>query len=236
MDERSYRNIFASRVFRDVADQDYIAARTLFRNDCYDEFLIFSQQCIEKYLKGILLYNNIPNKSMHSLLKLIEKCETIDHVKINPRSKKFIDQIDGYDHLRYAIYVFGAFSAEREYLIELDYAVMDIRRYCSSDLQLTCALANLSEDDLIKYTKQGAFNFGLLKDIQNSGDRKYAVLHPNLVWKNLFFSKNHRKFEFASGWWGKGSGLSPDSIRKSYDAVKDYVYLPKIVHQYFNAN
>jgi len=44
---------------------------------------------------------------------------------VSERTKNFIDIIDGFDGLRYGIYVFGAFCAKREYITDLDYVVMD---------------------------------------------------------------------------------------------------------------
>lgn len=35
-EDNLYRTIFATRVFRDVADMDYISARTLYKNDCLE--------------------------------------------------------------------------------------------------------------------------------------------------------------------------------------------------------
>jgi hypothetical protein len=37
--DKIFRTHFASGMFRDVADMDYISARTLFRNDCSEDFL-----------------------------------------------------------------------------------------------------------------------------------------------------------------------------------------------------
>ena len=146
-----HRRVFATRAFRDVADMDYIAARTLYRNDCFDEFLIFSQQCIEKYLKAILLYNSVKyTRASHDLEVLLKECEKVKHFKISERTKDFLKEINGFDELRYGIYVFGAFSAKREHLIELDYAVMDVRRYCHSDRKLARALYKIDEKKLIE--------------------------------------------------------------------------------------
>lgn len=52
-------NNFATRSFRDVADQDYVLARIAYRSELYAQFLWSGLQAIEKYLKAILLYNRI---------------------------------------------------------------------------------------------------------------------------------------------------------------------------------
>jgi HEPN domain-containing protein len=50
---------FAFRSFFEIADGDYIAARTLYRAKLLPQFLSASQQALEKYLKYILLLNRI---------------------------------------------------------------------------------------------------------------------------------------------------------------------------------
>jgi hypothetical protein len=51
-------NGFIDRSFRDVADQDCIAARIVHRYSGLDlQFLWLAEQAVEKYLKAILLYN-----------------------------------------------------------------------------------------------------------------------------------------------------------------------------------
>ncbi|MCA1796649.1 MAG: HEPN domain-containing protein [Geobacteraceae bacterium] len=57
MEKRILINDFATRSFRDVADQDYIAARLSYRHGLYPQFHWQSLQALEKYLKAILLYN-----------------------------------------------------------------------------------------------------------------------------------------------------------------------------------
>ena len=47
----------ATEVFREQADKDYIAARSCYRMNLCEQFLWASLQACEKYLKGILLFN-----------------------------------------------------------------------------------------------------------------------------------------------------------------------------------
>jgi len=234
-----FRNNVASRMFRDVADMDYVSARTLFRNDCLDEFLIFSQQVLEKYLKGILLFNKVKNvKSTHSLSRLLRLCDAnVDHFKISDQTRDFIDKIDGAEALRYAPYILGGFSADRDYLLKLDYAVMDIRRYCHADLKLAVGLSKISEEDLLKYNKDVGVSFVyLLEKIRIGKDKKYKKFRENLLWKNLCFSKNIKSIQFQNGWWAKGSGFNPEELSEVYKAVREYIFIPKEVKDYFEKN
>ena len=71
------RHAFAKQCFFDIADCDYVGARTLFRNECWDQFLYLAHQCIEKYLKAILLFNDIKyQKGRHNLEKLLVQMAT----------------------------------------------------------------------------------------------------------------------------------------------------------------
>ena len=54
-EEKVYLNNIATRSFRDVADQDYIAARLCYRSNLMVQFVWMAEQAIEKYLKAILV-------------------------------------------------------------------------------------------------------------------------------------------------------------------------------------
>ena len=45
----AYLNDFATRSFRDMADMDYIAARSAYRLELYPQFMWSGLQAIEKY-------------------------------------------------------------------------------------------------------------------------------------------------------------------------------------------
>ncbi len=229
-------NHFASRMFRDVADMDYISARTLYRNECFDEFLIFSQQAIEKYLKGILMFNRVKNKKMtHKLSVLLQKCcDDVSHFKISEQTRKFIKEIDGYDDLRYAKYMFGAFTAQRSLLIELDRAVMELRRYCHADIRYAVALSKATDEQLVKLTRKSGISFlYLLEKVVKNKNGKSAKLRSNLIWKNLYFSPRVKSVSFTDGVWGKASGFSGGELSEMYDVIKEYIYIPKDVKDYF---
>jgi hypothetical protein len=153
--DKIFRTHFASGMFRDVADMDYISARTLFRNDCSDDFLVLAQQCVEKYLKDILLFNEVKHlKSTHCLMNLVSVCQLqIPHFKLPDKAIDFTKKIDGFDDLRYATYMSGGFSAERNHLTALDYTVMYLRVYCIPDKILAQKLSVVDEDKIVKITK-----------------------------------------------------------------------------------
>jgi hypothetical protein len=72
----------ATEMFRDQADADYITARACYRMGLREQFLWASLQACEKYLKGILLFN--------------EKSALYDPVKYDP-SKPRKNRVFGHD-------------------------------------------------------------------------------------------------------------------------------------------
>ncbi len=232
-DNKFYRNEYAKRCFRNIADFDYIAARTLFRNHCFDQFLILSQQCLEKYLKGILLYNDVKNKkSTHSLIGLLDKCNRIKHISFNDRTKALINNLDGIDGVRYMTY---SFSARRNYILELDHAVFYIRKQCQSDFKYVKGMNAMKIEDLKRFNRDGMVIFaGDLESINKNANNKYSKLRKNLIWKNFYFGKNIKQtINFQQGLWAKNTVIGGKEDKPIYDAVKEYVYLPPDFKKFF---
>ncbi len=63
-------NDYITRSFRDVADEDYVAARALYRDGLDRQFLWAALQSVEKYLKAILAYNRISIKGLGTKYRL----------------------------------------------------------------------------------------------------------------------------------------------------------------------
>lgn len=228
-------NSFATRAFRDVADQDYIAARLSYRHGLYSQFYWQALQALEKYLKAILLYNRIKaNDINHNLCKAIEYTNRLPF-KMERRADtdNFIQNLAKFGRFRYlevSYYIHGA------QLVHLDQAVWDIRRYCRVlNYEIMCSngktknMLNL-ELDAIKRTEDKAaqcfqINGGLLEKIIED---KAHPARKALVWQNLFFGKALRK---------RVSMLTPSSAVNSplylypeiLEEVLKYVYLPKEV-------
>lgn len=78
MDSLLLINDFAKRSFRDVADQDYIAARMSYRAQLREPFLWSSLQAFEKYFKAILLFNRKSAKGVgHNINEGLKRVEGI---------------------------------------------------------------------------------------------------------------------------------------------------------------
>ena len=70
----------AWRMFRDPADADYLIARWSMKYGLFAQFIWHSQQCIEKYLKCMLLMNGRSvSESSHKLQKMFADAASIAH-------------------------------------------------------------------------------------------------------------------------------------------------------------
>jgi HEPN domain-containing protein len=121
-------NDFPIRSFRDIADDDYIAARLAFRSMLVPQFLWSSLQALEKYLKCILVLNCVQAKRGHDLracLTAFEQANLFD-LRITAGTHKFIDYLDTYGRHRYFETPFYVRGLE---ILSLDRAVWEIRRY-----------------------------------------------------------------------------------------------------------
>lgn len=121
--------IFATRSFRDVADQDYIAARLSYRHGLIPQFHWQALQALEKYIKAILLYNRIKAKDInHDLTKALKHTEKLPFdLNLSPSTDELIKHIDDFGRYRY---LETSYFTHGPKLVQLDRAVWEIRRYC----------------------------------------------------------------------------------------------------------
>ncbi len=123
-------NDFANRSFRDVADQDYIAARQSYRAELWEPFLWLSLQAFEKYFKAILLFNRISSKGVgHDLEKAIDLIQEKTSINFNlpPEAKEFIVYLNTYGTNRYLEY---STHLDAHALMKLDGSIWHVRRFC----------------------------------------------------------------------------------------------------------
>jgi len=77
LDER--KSTLIQSCFLEMADMDYLAARWTYHNGIFHNFCWLAAQCIEKYLKAALLYNNKTSKGLrHDLNNLYSAISDID--------------------------------------------------------------------------------------------------------------------------------------------------------------
>jgi HEPN domain-containing protein len=197
-----YINAFATQSFRDQADRDYIAARLACRAELMPQFLWASQQAIEKYLKGILLYNRVKaSKVKHDLLAALKLTEQLPRVPfsidLSARSRKFINHLATYGQYRY---VDVPYHVEGHVLVDLDLAVWELRRYCQVlnvfGKKLPPREVNLLDQalaDLAQCSNQPRYKFrlhgGFLEQVL---DKAKHPARAALLWQNAMYGVRKR--------------------------------------------
>jgi HEPN domain-containing protein len=227
-------NSFAIRSFRDVADQDYIAARMSYRTALYSQFHWSALQAVEKYIKGILLLNRVRAKNLsHDLALALKALKKLPfEVRLSKISRDFIDHLDrvgAYRYLESSYYVMGP------KVIELDRTVWELRRYCKV-MDYTLRLEVGTEKRMLDLEVAGTeahqdhphrlrIRGGVLEKIIDSTD------HPareQLLWQNGFFGRRSRKrVRVPMPFHATNAPLTLDP--ELVDDVLEYVFLPKHV-------
>lgn len=230
-------NDFAIRSFRDVADEDYIAARLAFRARLIPQFLWGSLQAVEKYLKCMLVLNRIPASRGHDLgdiLAAFEESKQFE-LRLSDPARKFVMFLDAYGRHRYfesSWYVMGG------EIVDLDRTVWEVRRYArimryelhgqddSSANALPIELAHNIEAES-RHPQDFYIMGGRLEAIL---DKKDHPAREPLIWQNGFFGRSRRRsVRLRSGFQAANSPLTlhPGLL----DEVLKYVWLPKDVRQ-----
>ncbi len=222
-DTRAFYLDFVNRSFRDIADRDYLAARTLYRQGLGLQFLWAAQQAIEKYLKGILLYNDISTKKLsHDLEKALGKVRSIKDIQFDlPRDvEEFVTYVNDQGNNRYFEKI--AYATGRE-LLMLDKAIWHIRRYCyymrgqstpgPDGRRIDLFSSEIAQMKAFPLEKANKFRIpgGYLEDVLK--DEKSA-LRRYLVWKNFYYGSYKKKTikNFRAHSWSANPAhyLNPD--------------------------
>jgi HEPN domain-containing protein len=188
-------NAFAS-LFRDIADEDYVSARSNYQLRLREQFFWAGLQALEKYLKVILLHNEKPTlRYGHDLPKLYQAVRQINWLKFDVPLKveRFLDRLKNLGDNRYLstdTYI------RPENLSELDEAVWNIRAYC---LYVRVTLQNGTVDLTRHYvahinSRTIHRNPREFKPFSSSGFLESVLNRPTrdrarraLVWHNRFF-------------------------------------------------
>jgi len=167
----------AIRCFRDIADQDYVAARLAYHHALSEPSLWQSQQALEKYLKCILLLHRIEAKNVgHSLLKALDKIEASHKLALDltPKTKDFIDHIETFGADRYLTTSNVALGRN---VIQLDRAVWELRRFCSIDQS-----PRKLKLEMDKRAKRYSLNGWLEEVLKKKGEAHKALVRGNAFW------------------------------------------------------
>lgn len=228
-------NDFAVRSFRDVADNDYIAARLAHRARLGPQFLWAALQAMEKYLKCILVLNRIAAPNSHDLRELLDGFgrHARFQLRLSAATEQLIEHLDQYGRHRYFE---ASYVVEDLDLVKLDRAVWEVRRYAQvidrevnsdSDEGVDLLRDRLAEiDDAMQRPPQKfAIHGGRLEAIIGKAD---DPAREPLLWKNLFYGTRARTSVLLPTGFHAGNApllLHPEIL----DEVLKYVYLPKAV-------
>lgn len=204
---------FATRCFRDNADQDYIVARICYRSRLFSQFKWSAHQAIEKYYKAMFLYNRIKAPDIfHSLEKAQIKAKDLPfNIEFSKSSIELIDYLNKYGDDRYLV---GSYEVHGPKLRDLDQAVWEIRKYCSK-----------------KSVSKKAYPLigGRLESIMADVDHPAK---PHLTWNNANYGVG-TYWDIAHIYVEKTPlSLSPE-LPELINYLKEYVKLPeKVIEEY----
>lgn len=228
--EKAYLNEYA-KTLRDSADRDYISARTMYKLEIDDKFFWHAQQALEKYLKAILLFNEIKVKNQsHDLVKLynrmIETLKVIDESEV----KKYLEEFQILGLNRY--HVNSTFSIIYP-LVILDKLVYFFRKICKviqneRDIE---TIKTVSFND--EYKKINIFS-GYLEKVLENKKEKYTEQRKILFWKNFYFGKQIKKKIKNIKLKSSGDSSLLYRNKDAYILLKDYVKLSKDEKTFYN--
>lgn len=226
--KNALRYEFAKSCFLDIADHDYVASRTLFRNCCYHQSFILMQQAIEKYFKATLLYNEVPaEKEKHKIKELLKKCQRkVTNFYLSEDVVRFIQELDGMEHSRYLTYSTAGFY---DWLPILDKCVWQLWVFAQADTEENKeTIARIMSVGFDKYVGTTVISNGNLERILAGSMQDSTELRDNLTWQNHYYFERGKKMPLNKIVIGGLPLLSLfDSYGKLlYDAVKDLVYIP----------
>ena len=190
---------FAFRCFRDMADEDYVAARMSYRASLLQPFLWSSLQAIEKYFKCSLLLRRVSSKGVgHDLQKALELLKSsmgLD-LSLTESTTSFLEHLDREGRSRYFQ---GSRHVTATSLVELDRAVWEIRRFCSGD-EAIWALQLQHGQMPEKYSLRN----GRIEKIL-AGAKCFS--RDALIWQNGFVGTPRRKVQPGGGFKAENAPL-----------------------------
>lgn len=241
MDELVLKNEFARRSFRDVADQDYIAARLSHRAHLREPFLWSSLQAIEKYLKAILLFNNKSSKGVgHNLEEALHRVKCIEDIAffIPDEAQKFIQYLNEYGANRYLEH---STHLRQHAILELDMTVWHIRKYCfymrgistinsRKEIDwLPLNIAKINDNSFEKYPHKYQLFGGLLEDII----KKNSPAAEPLIWHNFYYGRKNKKIIQNYKWFINASNSVLSRHPEAFGALDKLVHFSKETRNHF---
>lgn len=195
---------YVNRSFRNVADRDYIAARICYRNGLDLQFLWNALQCMEKYLKAILIYNGVSSHRLghkvHDALRRVQAIKSLS-VAVPQDVEDFCKYLQNQGENRYLEY---SYWVRGDRFTLLDKTVWHVRRYCQyldgtfigSSKRVrpyrVAAIQNSEARSPHKFSLSGGLLEKLLSNRPPAPERFSEAQAAALVWKNLYFGRRAR--------------------------------------------
>ncbi len=191
---------FANRSLRNTADRDYIVARAAHRIGLTQPFQWSALQCIEKYLKAILLYSNHSARRIgHDLVEALALVNSIPDMEFRfPEGfEDFIDYLNRHGVDRY---LSRPNVLRGDSLLNLDTAVWHIRRYCynmrgtskkrdgSTYERLPLELNRVHHPRFESHPHEFRIFNGYLEDVVKRRLESYEAL----TWKNFYYGRRRK--------------------------------------------
>lgn len=214
LDKRIHLNEFAKQL-RDLADNDYIAARAIYRRGHLTHASYLAHQSIEKYFKAVLLFLEVETRShLHNIVLLSESVKE-KGILLNQRSIDLVCSLDGLNNV--SRYRSGSFHIDRSFIYDLDYFVLDIRPHVQGRW-----VENENHIPLNPYQIMSGherkdcliFLSGVIEKILKSKTKKVESHYEDLVWNNDYFclEKNTKK-KVLLGSYSSNFQYNLDSIK-----------------------
>jgi len=232
-------NDFAQRSFRDLADEDYICARLAYRNQLSSQFRWCSLQAIEKYLKAILLFNNLSAKSLgHNLEAALKRVRDIPDLEFEvPQDvEEFTTYLTAHGADRYfskATYV------PENALVSLDRSVWFVRRFCfymrDRDPEGNSLLPYYRRVAKCEWACQNPHKYKIRGGFLEKVVAEQLAPYKALVWKNFFYGRIAKPEEVTIYNWTIGMNPTHVMHPKAFGVLDDLVDFPKATRAHFRA-
>lgn len=234
-DREKYINAAAYQYFRDVADGDYIMARSAYFMLLVPQFFHSAQQAIEKYMKCILVLRRVDTQPFgHDLEALLNRIDEFQNIFISETSRKLILEVNRVK-LKYFETSYCIFGYE---CAMFDKSVWELRRYCAdsnyiSDADKAFLDLDLNNKDTITRIVQRAVTG---KDLLFSGGKLEKILsnpedpsRKNLTSDNAFFGDSRDTKVGGIPYWvlAENTLLHVVHDEKLYHELCKYIKMPK---------
>ncbi|GJM43501.1 MAG: hypothetical protein DHS20C21_03430 [Gemmatimonadota bacterium] len=218
--------------FRDVADRDYIAARSAHRLGLHEPFLWGAAQAVEKYLKAILLFHAVPAErvghNVKQALTLVQRIECLD--------LRWPEELPVFVHRLHLMgpnrYLENGYSVESGDLHRLDATVWHVRRYClpvgvgsaASAESVARRVAAINRDLFDRHPERYRIPGGHLEEVIALKREDWKPARTALMWRNAYYSRT-RLVQIR---WRSESRNSPLLLHPEfYPHLKGLVQLPR---------